>query len=276
MSLQEISLQQAAAMRKIYAVQEAKIKAKLLKAIEKGNDTAYLKKLLASIQDDIKLLDAYYKNFSQLRLGLIYKEQAKEVDLKVRAFDNHFEINSTLNANRIGQNSIKILAENTYMSLNSVSTIIGRRSEDLIREIGLKQAQGIVFGSETWQQVAKSMTEELKANNFFSINYKLKNGKIRQVPARVYSEMVARTTSAEAFRQGTHDRISDWGYDLVDVVGTSSYPNSPCIPFEGTTLSLSGKTYGYVSYDEAVAAGFNHPNCVHSTVFSNKNIELIE
>jgi len=276
MSLQEISLQQAAAMRKIYAVQEAKIKAKLLKAIEKGNDTKYLNKLLASIQDDIKLLDAYYKNFSQLRLGLIYKEQAKEVDLKVKAFDNHFEINSTLNANRIGQNSIKILAENTYMSLNSVSTIIGRRSEDLIREIGLKQAQGIVFGSETWQQVAKSMTEELKANNFFSINYKLKNGKIRQVPARVYSEMVARTTSAEAFRQGTHDRISDWGYDLVDVVGTSSYPNSPCIPFEGTTLSLSGKTYGYVSYDEAVAAGFNHPNCVHSTVFSNKNIELIE
>jgi len=276
MSLQEISLQQAAAMRKIYAVQEAKIKAKLKIAIEKGNDTKYLNKLLASIQDDIKLLDAYYKNFSQLRLGLIYKEQAKEVDLEVKAFDNHFEINSTLNANRIGQNSIKILAENTYMSLNSVSTIIGRRSEDLIREIGLKQAQGIVFGSETWQQVAKSMTEELKANNFFSINYKLKNGKIRQVPARVYSEMVARTTSAEAFRQGTHDRISDWGYDLVDVVGTSSYPNSPCIPFEGTTLSLSGKTYGYVSYDEAVAAGFNHPNCVHSTVFSNKNIELIE
>ncbi len=268
--------QQIEALRQIFLKQEAKIKSKLLKAIEKGNDTAYLKKLLAGIQDDIKLLDRFHKAFCFKNIPSIFSNFARKTDAAINLFINKFNFkNKEIKKNYI-VTPVDILAENTYRSLSSITTVIGRRSEDLIREIGLKQTQGIVFGSKTWQQVAKSMTEELESKGFFYIDYKLKNGKIRQVPARVYSEMVARTTAMEAANSAVIQRMQERGFDLVDVAGKSSYPNSPCIPYEGTTLSISGKTSGFVSLDEAKANGLFHPNCIHSLVFSNKNIELIE
>jgi hypothetical protein len=51
--------------------------------------------------------------------------------------------------------------------------------------------------------------------------------------------------------------------DLVQVNGHSSFPNSPCLPFEDAILSLTGKTKGYTTLDEAKAQGLFHPNCIH-------------
>jgi len=266
-------LQQIEALRRIFLKQEAKIKSKLLKAIEKGNDTAYLKKLLAGIQDDIKDLDRFYKAFCFKNIPSIFSNFARKTDAAINLFINKFNLKNKLGLKKTYiVTPVDILADNTYRSLNSITTVIGRRSEDLIREIGLKQTQGIVFGSKSWQEAAALMTKELESKGFFHIDYKLKNGKIRQVPARVYSEMVARTTAMEAANSAVIQRMQERGFDLVDVAGKSSYPNSPCIPYQGTTLSISGQTSGFISLSEAKANGLFHPNCIHSLVFSNKNI----
>jgi len=80
-----------------------------------------------------------------------------------------------------------------------------------------------------------------------------------------YTEMVSRTTAREASETARWGRCVDCGIDTVRVNGTSKWPESPCIQFQGDVLSLSGKTAGLVSMSDALSAGLFHPNCVHST-----------
>ena len=267
--LKNLTLKQANEMRKIYTTQENKIKKMLEQALIKGNDTTYLKKLLANIEDEIKILDSYFYSFSQVNLPLIWQEGIKRTDEAINAFEANFNLEKSFG--QVNTRAIKILADNTYNGLHTVSVNIGRMSNDFIREIGLKQARGVVFGSDTWKQASKQMSAELKANNFFSVTYK--NGS--KIPSGAYSEMVARTTPAKAFREATFERITGRGYDLIDVIGISADPKSPCVPYQGKTLSITGKTKGFTSYEEATANGYNHPNCIHTNVFSPKNKELM-
>ena len=124
--------------------------------------------------------------------------------------------------------------------------------------------------SVTWQEVARNMQKEMEQSKFFYVKYKTKSG-IRQVPAKVYSKMVARTTAAEANRQGTINRIQEWGYDLVVVQGISRFEGSPCIPYQGRTLSISGQTQGFTPLEQAKENGLFHPNCIHNLAFSEMN-----
>jgi len=81
-----------------------------------------------------------------------------------------------------------------------------------------------------------------------------------------YAEMVARTVAQEAQTHGQLNRLMEAGEDLVEVVGRSLDDDSPCRPYEGKKLSITGKTKGYTPVDEARAAGLLHPNCIHTLV----------
>ena len=75
--------------------------------------------------------------------------------------------------------------------------------------------------------------------------------------------MVARTTTMEAHLEGTKNRLMELDWDLVRV--SSHHGACPlCVPWEGKILSLSGKTEGYPTLDEAKDAGLFHPNCRHA------------
>ena len=78
-----------------------------------------------------------------------------------------------------------------------------------------------------------------------------------------YFGMLNRTLHANVARETYDDTIIESGFDLVRVNGISSDPDSPCIPFQGEILSLTGQTKGYTTMAEAEAAGLHHPNCIH-------------
>lgn len=269
MLIAEITIREANQLKKIYTQQEIKIKAKLKASIDKGSDPKYLAKLLLEIQQEIKTLDYYFGAFTTHRLKKIYDQQAAVIDKQV------YKSGLEANFSKPNEKAINILAQNTNKNLNKVSIIIGRKSEGFLRQIGLLHTRGIIFGSDTWKKASQEMMIDLKSKNFYSVAYKLKNGKYRNVPAQVYSEMVARTTAAEAHRMATVQRIKENGGDLVVVQGRSSYPDSPCVPYQGKVLSISGKTEGYGSLENAKANGLFHPCCVHSMAWSDKNKELI-
>jgi len=269
MLIVDLTKSEARRLKGIYTQQEIKIKAKLELALERGNDGEYLAKILLEIQQEISTIDKQFGYYSK-RLKGMYTEQVKEVDKQV------FESGIEANIGKPNENAINILAQNTRKSGIKMTMFMGRKANDFLREVGLKYSQGVIFGSDTWKQASKSMIEDLKAKKFFSIDYKLKDGTIRKVPCQVYTEMVARTTSAEAHRMATIQRIQEYGGDLVKVYGHSSYPNSPCIPYQGKDLSISGDTKGFIALEEAKAQGFLHPNCVHSLAWSEKNKELID
>jgi hypothetical protein len=77
-----------------------------------------------------------------------------------------------------------------------------------------------------------------------------------------YVEMATRTAVSNAWDDMQHSAMMRAGFDLA-VIGTHSTEGScpHCLPWLGRTISLSGATAGYPTYDEARAAGWRHPSC---------------
>jgi hypothetical protein len=86
----------------------------------------------------------------------------------------------------------------------------------------------------------------------------------RNWKADSYFAMLNRSLHANVARDTYADTMAEAELDLVMVNGSSSDPDSPCIPYEGQILSLTGATKGYTTMAEAEAAGLHHPNCVHT------------
>lgn len=82
---------------------------------------------------------------------------------------------------------------------------------------------------------------------------------------RRYTEMVARTTTREVMIQGTANRLLEHGHDLAVIIGgVGSNTCEVCKAWVGRTVSLTGKTPGYPTLDDARAEGLLHPNCTHN------------
>lgn len=80
-----------------------------------------------------------------------------------------------------------------------------------------------------------------------------------------YLNMNVRTNAMRVYNDALVNQIGKaTGGDLV-MVSRGGDPNCKhCFPWEGRILSISGKTKGFPTYDEARRAGCFHPNCVHT------------
>ena len=76
-----------------------------------------------------------------------------------------------------------------------------------------------------------------------------------------YLRMLVRTTTARVAREGYIDTLLEHGDDLAQIksVGDSC---PTCSAWAGVIVSLSGTNPKYPSYQQALAAGMYHPNCV--------------
>lgn len=78
-----------------------------------------------------------------------------------------------------------------------------------------------------------------------------------------YVEMATRTATGRAMVAGTLDRYQAAGRDLV-IVSDHAGECDRCRVWEGRVLSITGRTAGYPTVDEAVSAGLMHANCRHA------------
>lgn len=272
-----------------------KIKKQLLEAAVAGNDTAHLKKLQENVENELIKLNKKFQFFSKDTTSRTYKKGIKEQENAFRQLHIQFtpvKASTYTQFAGIHKQAVKTLAINTYKPLKRVVDVIGRDcieyfertnfndtqailkkllkffpdNEDL-RSTGLTSVQGVVTGNITWQKAIRDFQESFMKEDIFKVPYYKKDGTLHaMVNMGDYAELVARTTSAEAYRKGAETTILetfDSMGDLVQVNGHSSFPNSPCLPFEGAILSLTGKTKGYTTLDEAKAQGLFHPNCIH-------------
>jgi len=82
----------------------------------------------------------------------------------------------------------------------------------------------------------------------------------------------------EAHLQGTANRLVEQGHDLVKV-STHRGACELCQPWQGKILSITGKTPGYPTLEEAKAAKLFHPRCRHAYglyIDLDKEIEELE
>jgi len=279
---------------KFYKDTDKRLKKLINEAITKGNQAAYLESLQSEAKKEIALLEAKFLVYAKEANMFSYKAGIKQSEEDYKQLKIPFEpipiAKGFIGFGALHKDAIKVLAENTYKPLHQVSKIIGRNTMNFLqrenfkdsqkllkavgefvdtktlRTLGLENVKGIVVGDTTWKNAAKALEKELAKKDIFKIPYYTKDGSIKcMVNAQDYSQMVARTTSAQAFREGTKNSILDtFEGDLVQIVGVSSFPNSPCIPFEGQVFSLDGKTEGFDLLEEAESQGLFHPNCIHS------------
>lgn len=286
----------------------SKIKKQLLDAAVKGYDKTHLEQLQENVETELAKLQKKFQFYSTEQTAKIYRKGVKGAESNFKQLHILFtpvKASTYVQFSGLHKNAIKTLAINTYKPLKRVVDVIGRDcieyfertnfnstqdilkklmkffpdNEDL-RETGLTSVQGVVNGNISWQRAIKDFQETFMKDSIFKVPYYKKDGTLHSMVSMTdYAELVARTTSAEAYRKGAEttilDTFDDMG-DLVQVNGHSSFPNSPCIPFEDAFLSLTGKTKGYTTLDEAKAQGLFHPNCIHHFAVTVDVIEEYE
>ncbi len=158
----------------------------------------------------------------------------------------------------IHQQAVEVLADNAYSRLQDVNNMVGRRVDDVFRQVALDHAKGSVIGYQTTKQTAKRIREDLAARGITGFVDKAGH----EWDMRRYANVLAQETTNGAFRQGTINRLQEHGHDLVRL---SSHSGScpKCTPWEGRTLSLSGADPEYPSVDEARGEGVFHVGCLH-------------
>ena len=91
---------------------------------------------------------------------------------------------------------------------------------------------------------------------------------------KTYVAMNVRTNAMRVYNDCLADTIGRaTGSDLVRVSSGGDPDCRLCFPWEGRILSLTGKTEGFPSYEEAREAGCFHPNCVHTLEYVDELLD---
>jgi len=242
---------------KFYEQAEREILVQINKTLLAGkkDELEYLKQMRQNIDAILRQLREGNKEWCMQAIANVYSEGMKNADVMLK------DIGTTVTAGfgAIHQQAAQVLAENTFQRLEDVVQVIGRQVNDIYRELALENVRGTVVGYDTWKQTARRFREQLAERGV--TGFKDRSGKMWNM--RTYCEMHARTVCMQAHLEGTANRLVEQGHDLVKV-STHRGACELCQPWQGKILSITGKTEGYPTLEEAKAAGLFHPNCRHA------------
>lgn len=263
-------------LKTIYLNRLENIKKLLIQAITKGQDTTFLNKLKERIEKQIKLLKDEFEETSD---NIIDEGQRIASENQKKSFE---VLKLPLIASvLLDTGSKSVLKQNTRKALRLVTENIDKKVKHFVntdfrdKEKVIQKFKNLtdtkIPPSRINDEYAKSLQEiierDLKKKDIFKVAYKNKDGKtVRNVTVETYSEMLARTISANSYREEVKDIVLDQFKgvgDLVEVVGDPECRCDVCAKYLGAILSLTGKSKGFVTVDEAKEEGLFHPNCRH-------------
>ena len=239
---------------KFYEQAEREILDRLNRALLRGNKTEYLVQMKKNIEAILEQLREGNRTWCTEAIPRVYTEGLRNADTMLKDIG----VSTSAAFGAIHQQAAQVLAENAYQRLEDVVQVIGRQVNDIYRELALENVRGTVVGYDTWKQTARRFREQLAERGV--TGFKDRSGRMWRMTT--YTEMVARTTIQEAHTQGTLNRLSEQGHDL-SIVSRHRSPCELCGVWEGKVLSITGKTKGYPTFEEAKANGLMHPNCRH-------------
>ncbi len=249
-----LSEAEADRLARLYMEAEREILLQIDRAMARGNDLRYLRSMLDNVQAILEDLLTGNRQWCEQAIPRVYVAAAEYADQLTGMTG---KVSAGFGA--IHQQAVKVLADNTFGRLESVRQVIGRRSEDLYRQYALEATRQSVIGYKTWKQVSTDFRDRLRAEGITGFT----DAAGRNWNMKTYAEMVARTTTAQAHWEGTSNRLLEHGIDLV-VISSHAGACEKCEPWQGKIVSLTGKTPGYPTMQQAIDAGFRHPNCRHS------------
>ena len=158
----------------------------------------------------------------------------------------------------VHQQAVSAIVGEVSRTMDFAFSQIGRRADDLFRQVGIREvAKGVVEGKSR-RQVSAAIKQELIDKG--KLQFVDKAGRAWDLDT--YAEMVARTTTRETMTQGTIDRLLEHGVELgqIDSHGASDF----CIYYEGMIVSIGPeRVAGYPTLEEIGGKPPWHPNCSH-------------
>ncbi len=153
-----------------------------------------------------------------------------------------------------------------------------KRSHNYTREAisGIRRNTSMILDDLTIKRIQQIMAEDtvgsisLKEIKGDLVDYLMKKGvTIRDSAGRrweleSYAEMIARTDLMNSYNQGVASQILHSGGDLAYITSYASCECKICLEWEGEVVSITGKTAGYRTLDDAYGEGLFHPNCKHN------------
>ena len=213
----------------------------------------------------IEKLIEIYKEAEQRLIKTIAEKEVTDItkQLYQQAFNEAIEmLGVSDNFTQLHTDAVEILADNTVNNLNGATSFVGRRVEDTIRDIALKDASMKFATGQTIRQLQKELVNDLVSNNITCMKDKLG----RNIPISAYAETVARSIVAETQNTSVKNVMKEHGHDLVKMTQHSTACPA-CVPYEGRVYSLSGKDERFPSIKNVPGfnAGYNniHPRCRH-------------
>ena len=255
---------------KFYEQAEREILDRINRALLRANKTEYLVQMKREIEAILQQLREGNRTWCTEAIPRVYSQGLYSADAMLK------DVGASVKAGfgAIHQQAAQVLAENAFQRFEDVAQVIGRQVNDIYRELALENVRGSVVGYDTWKQTAKRFREQLAERGV--TGFKDRSGKMWNM--RTYTEMVARTVCMQAHLEGTANRLVEQGHDLIKV-STHRGACELCQPWQGKILSITGKTKGYPTLEEAKAAGLFHVNCRHAYglhIDLDKEIEELE
>lgn len=174
----------------------------------------------------------------------------------------------------IDQRAVDILVSETQQAFATSLTTVGRAAgkvmSDIVKaQISEELAQGVLTGSAR-RTISKQIIATIKQGGITGLIDK--GG--REWTLENYAEMLARTKMMEARNSGVSNKMIANGYDLVEITrGMSSH--QACRKWEGRVVSLTGKTKGYPTLEDARKDGVFHPRCQHHYNIVHSDLALM-
>ena len=253
----------------IYTQAENQMLEKVAKRVKKGiTDEGWNEEKLRDVHELRNEISALLTNKSKLaktKIGQgILKAYKEGVNSAERDAGKPQTIMKDLNVPLTIQN---VLLTN-YNLIDDGNSKILRNVDDAYREVMAETATGLLSGVDTRRQASQKMMDKLAAKGITSFTDKA--GRRWQMDS--YVEMAMRTASAHAAIEGHIQTQESFGMDLMKVssIGTTC---PICAKWQGVVLSISGKTPGYHTVDEARADGLFHPNCKHTIIMFDPEID---
>lgn len=190
-------------------------------------------------------------------LNNAYKEGSSDVVGYLRGIGVK-DITYTREDQEIIDSAIANVSEAVRSALSGVSKSSSRILDSATKE----KLRAVIFeGKEkgsTLREIKGKIVEKINKGGV-----RLIDSAGRNWTADAYAEMLGRTESMQMYNSGVVSQMLHKQQDLAYITSYSGCTCDICQKWEGKIVSLTGKTEGYPTLDDALAEGMFHPNCLH-------------
>lgn len=214
--------------------------------------------MLVRVDAIVGSLDAETRKYIEREVPAVYFTTANATKGEIR------KLNITVppSFGTIHTQAVEAAANDAMLKFGHTMVGIKRSAEEVVKFAQQKATREIIAAGQLQGEAAKTIAKEVKAKIQEDGITALvdKGGKKWQLDT--YAEMLTRQVMSNSGRDGVFNTAQEYGFDLVEITSHGSQ-HEECAAWEGRLVSLSGKTDGYPSLEEATAAGLFHVGCKH-------------